>query len=79
MHFPIATLWTPPRMGITTTLLLRGKWSSWNLTHKHHFFFFGNPVWHVELAPLGIEPMPPAVEAWYLNHWATGEVQGTHF
>lgn len=42
-------------------------------------FFFGPPVWHMELAPLGIESVPPAVEAWYLNPWTTEEVQGTRF
>ena len=29
----------------------------------------------VRLAPrTGIEPLPPAVEAWSLNHWTTTEV-----
>ena len=26
-----------------------------------------------------IEPMPPAVEAWSLNHWTTREVPGRYF
>ena len=26
------------------------------------------------IAPLGVEPMPPAVEAWSLNHWTAREV-----
>ena len=38
------------------------------------FFFFGRIVWHVELPLPGIEPMPPAVEAWNLNHWTTREI-----
>ena len=25
-------------------------------------------------SPPGIEPMPPAEEAWSFNHWAAGEV-----
>ena len=36
--------------------------------------FFGCTAWHVELPGLGIEPLPPAVETWHLNHWTTGEV-----
>lgn len=63
-------------MGITTSPSYGRKWSSWNLTHKHHFF--GPPVWHMELAPLGLT-VPPAVEAWHLNPWTTEEVQGTRF
>ena len=31
-------------------------------------------MWHVELPLPGIEPMPPAVQARSLNHWATREV-----
>ena len=33
------------------------------------FFFL-----YVKLALPGIEPMPPAVEPWSLNHWTPGEV-----
>ena len=34
------------------------------------FFFLslGCIAWHVELPQLGIEPTPPALEAWSLNH-----------
>ena len=31
-------------------------------------------AWHVKLPQPGIEPMPPAVEEWSLNHWTTREV-----
>ena len=43
---------------------------------KHHsdfFFFFGRAVQHAVPQP-GIEPTPPVVEAWSLNHWTTREV-----
>ena len=38
-------------------------------------FFFGHTAQHVGiLVPQpGIEPVPPAVEAWSLNHWTTRE------
>ena len=36
---------------------------------------FGCTARHVELPQPGIEPMPPAVEAWSVNHWITKEVQ----
>ena len=44
-----------------------------------HFFFlkfFGCAMWHVGITvpQPGIEPMPPAVEAWNLNHWTAREV-----
>ena len=29
----------------------------------------------VLIPQFGFEPVPPAVEAWSLNHWASGEVQ----
>ena len=32
------------------------------------FFFFGCIAWYVELLQPGIEPTPPALEAWSLNH-----------
>ena len=34
------------------------------------FFFF----FDLELPCLGIKPMPPALEAWSLNHWTTREI-----
>ena len=44
------------------------------------FLVFGHATWHVEsawgilvLGP-GIKPVPPAVEAWSLNHWTAREV-----
>ena len=40
------------------------------------FCFFGRCAACGILAPQpGIEPMPPAVEAWSPNHWTAGEVQ----
>ena len=35
---------------------------------------FGHTTQHMERPRPGIEPMPPAVEARSLNHWATREV-----
>ena len=43
-------------------------------------FFFFFPLWprhtafRIFIPRPGIEPAPPAVEAWSLNHWATREV-----
>ena len=39
------------------------------------FFLFGRTLQQVELPHPGIEPEPPAVEAWSLNHWTTREAQ----
>ena len=33
--------------------------------------FFGSATWH---QAQGIEPVPPAVEVWSLNHWMDREV-----
>ena len=44
------------------------------VTYWAHFFFFGCTVQHAELPLPEIEPAPPAVEAWSLNHWTTGKV-----
>ena len=42
------------------------------------FFFFGHVARHVgcgiSVPRPGIEPAPPAVEAWNLNHWIAREV-----
>ena len=39
------------------------------------FFFFFWPRSMQDLSPPpGTEPVPPAVEAWSLNHWTTKEV-----
>ena len=43
------------------------------------FFFF--PVVQLGMRnflPPGIKPVPPALEAWGLNHWATREVLWFH-
>ena len=41
----------------------------------HKFFFLATPQSMQILVPQpGIEPMPPAVEAWSLNHWTAREV-----
>ena len=37
-------------------------------------FVFGHAMQHAELPQPGIEPVPPALEAWSLNHWITREV-----
>ena len=31
-------------------------------------------AWGILVPPPGIEPIPPAMEAWSLNHWTTREV-----
>ena len=43
-----------------------------------HFFFF-HKTCYILLPQLGMEPMPPAVEAQSLNHWTTREVPRTDF
>ena len=43
------------------------------------FFFFFHKTCYILLPQLGIEPMPPAVEAQSLNHWTTREVPRTDF
>ena len=46
-------------------------------------FFWGWGVGHAAYGILvprpGIEPTPPAVEAWNLNHWTAKEVQAYVF
>jgi len=37
------------------------------------FFFLGHTAQCVELPHSGIQPMPPAMEEWSLNHWAIRE------
>ena len=38
------------------------------------FFFFCHPACGILVPQPEIEPVPPAVEAWSLNHWTTREV-----
>ena len=57
----IAYLWSPNfTLGLLDSLVF--------------FFFFG--PYHIRILVLwsGIEPMPPAVEMWSLNHWTIREV-----
>ena len=47
--------------------------------HVPFFFFFFWPcllACRCLVSPAGIEPVPPAVEVWYLSHWTAGEVLG---
>ena len=39
---------------------------------KYSFFFLATlySMWDLSSQP-GIEPVPPALEAWNLNHWTT--------
>ena len=39
-----------------------------------YFFFFLATLCGILVPQPGIEPVPPAVEAWSLNHWTTREV-----
>ena len=45
------------------------------------FCFFGNATWHAGsyFPDQGSNLCPPAVEAWSLNHWTTGEVLENFF
>ena len=38
------------------------------------FYFLAIPCGMQDLSPPGIKPVPPAVEAWSLNHWTIGPV-----
>ena len=38
------------------------------------FFFFGCRACGILVSRPGIEPLPPAVIAWSLNHWTTTEI-----
>ena len=38
------------------------------------FFFFSGTANGILVPQLGMESMPPAVEAWSLNHWTAREV-----
>ena len=38
------------------------------------FFWLHHTACGILVPHLGIEPMPPAVEAWSLNHWTNREV-----
>ena len=51
----------------------------WCLFFYYFTFFICHTARHAELPQPGIEPMPPAVGAWSLNHWTTSEVQGLVF
>ena len=42
------------------------------------FLFFGHDMQGIGAQP-GTEPVPPAVEAWHLNHWTAREVPGLSF
>ena len=47
-----------------------------NTSTDHFIYFFGHCVRHVGiLVPQpGIEPIPPEMEMWHLNHWTTRDV-----
>ena len=66
-------------IGLSCTLKCTFK----NLLNVHFFFFLILPFFFLAasrtacgiLVPQpGIEPLPPAVESWVLNHWTTMEV-----
>ena len=47
-------------------------------TPKYLFFFFlpHHIAYRIVSSPM--EPTPPAVETWHLNHWTTSEVPRYH-
>ena len=56
-------------------MLLTAVQQSDSVIHIYTFFLRPHCVACVILVPWpGIEPMPPAVEAWSLNHWTAREV-----
>ena len=61
------------RVGHDLVITTRG-----NLSYTGLFFFF-HKTCYILLPQLGMEPMPPAVEAQSLNHWTTREVSRTDF
>ena len=56
------------------------SWVNW--TNVGFFLFFGHATQHVECGILvpwpGIEPTPPALEAWNLNHWTNRDIPDKH-
>ena len=42
--------------------------------NKTFFFFKLHPVACGMIPDQGVEPVPPALESWSLNHWAAREV-----
>ena len=50
----------------------------WQL-FKVLFIYFGNMACGILVLQPGIEPVPPAVEAWSLNHWTSREVPGNFY
>ena len=48
--------------------------SFWN----HFFFFWPCSMWDLSSPPV-LKPLPPAVEAWSLNHWTAREVPEIRF
>ena len=49
-----------------------------NLCWTVEFFFFGHTACEILVPQLGIEPTPPAVEAWSLNQWTAREFPRVH-
>ena len=50
------------------------------MSMDYHFsFFFGHVACGISVPQAGIEPAPPTLEAWILNHWTTTEVPDYHF
>lgn len=42
-------------------------------------FFFGGSMWDLKFPNLGLNPEPPALAAWRLNHWIAEEVPGSSY
>ena len=51
---------------------LTGKWES--LLHFFFFFWLHHTACGILVPQLEIEPTPPALEGWSLNHWTIREV-----
>ena len=54
------------------------KWDSRAHILFFFFFYYNHAACQIVVPQPGIEPAPPALEAWSLNHGTTSEVPGTH-
>ena len=57
----------------TQAYFLKIRWNS------HETFLATGAAGEILVPWLGIEPTPPPLEAWSLNHWTTREVPTSHF
>ena len=60
------------------------EYSVWDLIYIYIYIYVPHPTPHrmaygILVPRPWIEPLPPVVEAWSLNHWTSREVHGIYF